>query len=304
MDGTAIAKAVGTFKANMTNWAPPADYAVSKPSDLIALKYQYLTSQAKALNVDVVDFTELANRSIPKMNDFLVRDLTSLGVDQKTAKTVANKMQEKQYSLLDQAQKGLYSTYDFAIANINLCNSSEFDLTYIKTNGEVSLSSEEIAQRIENAQLKATLNYVRSSLNNTLTINDNGLFPSKMADYSIDGKTGYTTNSIITETDLSSLFSFKYNPVAGADLSQFDLDDLPATSTGDYSTDVIDALGVVQTLGTYTGGEYDTYELGDVVPSYQLRAKILSYDATTDSHFLNLNLQFGVSRDSDPSNII
>jgi hypothetical protein len=264
-------------------------------------KYAYLNEQAKNLGIEVVDFDAYQKSVIPQTHAYYVEDLMNAGVDKNAALQAADQMSNLQLALLSQAQTQLYSDLDLALAMANIQSMSSFDVNAIKSKGKVLLSSEESKDRLIDTQLHAVLNYANTILNTRLIVQDNDKFIPTLKDYSATGK--YQSGDVIDQIDLKSLFNFTYNSTYGGDLSQYTIDDLPATIGGEYDNGVINAISVNAPLGTYEN-EFASYEYGDIIPGYQLRAKIVSMDDITDSHQCKISLLFGVSRDSEPDKVI
>jgi hypothetical protein len=302
VDDNAIAQLVGTLKANLINFQPNVNNDSNNIQQAILnQKYAYLNEQAKQLGIEVADFNAYQKSIIPQTHTLYINDLIDAGVDMKTAQQTADQMSDLQLTLLGQAQTQLCSDLDFALIMANTQAMSSFDINAIKSKGKMSISSHENQDRLTNAELHAVLNYASSILNTRLVVQDNDKFIPTLKDYSSNGK--YEIGDVIDEVDLKNLFNFTYSSTYGADLSQYTIDDLPATVTGEYSADIVNNISVNLPLGTYKN-EFASYELGDIIPGYQLRAKIISMDDITDSHECSMSLLFGVSSDNNPGNII
>jgi hypothetical protein len=264
-------------------------------------KYAYLNEQAKKLGIEVADFNAYQKSTIPQTHKLYIEDLMNAGVDTNTAQKTADEMANFQLSLLQQAQEQLCSDLDLALLMANTQTMAKFDINAIKSHGQILLSEKESQDRLINTQLHAVLNYASSVLNDHLIVQDNGEFIPMLKDYDANGK--YQIGDEINAVDLQSLFHFTYNATCGADLTQYNIQDLAPTTSGEYDSNIIEAISVNAPLGTYEN-EFASYELGDIIPGYQLRAKIASMDDTTDSHRCKISFLFGVSRDSDPSTVV
>jgi hypothetical protein len=130
-------------------------------------------------------------------------------------------------------------------------------------------------------QKQAALSFAQGRLHDLLNVaEDTSAFVKMIKDYSPTGT--YDINQEIKAEDFSKLFTYDYDRTEGAILSRVNLNDininidnLQAGNNGDYDARVNQfekkALSTYSSYGA-------TYGLAEILPGYQLHAKIIGKD--------------------------
>jgi hypothetical protein len=286
---------VGTFKTNVKSFRIQKQQKQGNTltPDTNSEILNYAKQESKKLGVNIADFNDFKNQTIPQVAQTLLKN----GESQQFVADVTNEMLDV---ILPNAEANYYSDVDLglAIANDQSIQASAKN-ECLRMNHAYG-DQQDIAKQ---AQLKAVLSYTESILNDKLTTKSEGTFVGFMKDYAADGK--YDVGSEVDENDLQYLFDYQYDKTVGADFSEYSLDDIPTidVTLGQYDQDVLGRITINQPF-TNLEDAASSYGIADILPGYQVHVKIDGKDVTSDSHYCKLSLQLGVATDNDPKNVL
>lgn len=244
--------------------------------------YYYVNQQAKALGVDVVDFYQLANKTIPDTVLAYYNELVESKISQDDAEKKANEFKEQLVGLLEEAQTQLWDNIHYSL------NLSQYQ--------------DEMTEAIDNAELSTVLNYVSTHFEDLLTVNESYNSISTYADYSSDGS-GIKVGDILTSEQISKIFNFKYCLSVGADFEDYQIENYPATEPGEYPQEIINNMFDIAPLSSHSTFTAN-YNESEILPGYKLNVQVVDMENEINSHKCVVQFKFGICRSTNEEKII
>jgi hypothetical protein len=314
-----IVKQAGTLLNNVNKNVA----SLNQTQDLTDGEYSAIKQEAKKLGVDIFDNTASANSmndSVSTYTNYLTQqDFSDSDIKTKTAsfKNIWN-------NNLSASKDGLYDSFEFqkefimAAADQGLLN----DKT---TNTTVASEHFGIGKKLTSSKLKYTsfsnengngatttlaaqmlselgLSYIKSKSNEVLTVSVTPGFASNIIGYADTAQ--YEVGDEIESEDLSGLFTFSYDQVQGAILSDdsvnlsdigVNVDELqPIEDSTEYDSSDSTMFAVNKNFTEYDGYG-GTYRLAEFMPGFKLHTRIVSKDVDSKSQICHLELELGVS---------
>ncbi len=287
LSSNSIKTIIGILKANIDQKKEELlkDYSDSSRSlnqDGLNQMYYYVNEQAKALGVDVVDFYQLANKTIPNTVLAYYNELVESKVSQEDAEQKADEFKEQLVGLLDEAQTQLWDDVHYSL------NLSQYQ--------------DEMTEAIDNAELSTVLNYACTHFESLLTVNQSYNSISAYADYSSDGN-GIKVGDVLTSEQISKIFNFKYCLSVGADFEDYQVENYSATESGEYPQEIINNMFDIAPLSSHSTFAAN-YDESEILPGYKLNVQVIDMENEINSHKCDVQFKFGICRSTNQEKII